>query len=324
MWIYFVRRILQVIPILIGVNIITFALFFFVNSPDNIANAHLGGKYVTKEAKDSWKREHGYDLPLFYNSEATGFDKITETIFYQKSAKLFVFDFGISDTGRDIGQAIKQRYLPSLLIAVPSLFLGLALNILVALLLVFFKETYLDVWGVFGCVVLISISAMFYIIFSQYIFAVVLRLVPISGYTDGWYASKFLILPIIVSLIAGLGPGARWYRAIFLEEYHKEYIRTARAKGGSDFRVLFHHVFKNGLIPILTGVVSVLPLLFMGSLLLESFFAVPGLGSYTMDAIHDQNFAIVRVMVFLGTILYILGLLLTDLSYILVDPRIRN
>lgn len=323
MWMYILRRVLQTIPILIGVNIITFALFFFVNSPNAIANVHLGGKYVTQEARDNWKREHGYDLPLFYNSKEQGFNKIKKTIFYEKSVRLFVFDFGLSDNGRDISQAILERYLPSLLIAVPSFILGLLLNIMVALVLVFFKESYLDTWGIFVCVVMISISTMFYIIFGQFLFAKSLRLLPISGYVDGFYSLKFLLLPILVSLIAGLGPGARWYRAIFIEEWHKDYVRTARAKGLSEFRILFKHVLKNGLIPILTGAVSVLPLLFLGSLLLESFFAVPGLGSYTMDAIHEQDFAIVRVMVFLGTLLFVLGLLLTDLSYVLVDPRVR-
>lgn len=322
-WAYLVRRILQAIPILIGVNVLTFALFFFVNSPDDIATVHLGGKYVTQEARDTWKKEHGYDIPLFFNTQEMGVNKVTKTIFYEKSVRLFAFEFGVSDNERDIKQAIADRYFPSLAIALPSFGLGLLLNIMVALVLVFFKETYLDTWGIFSCVVLISISAMFFIIFGQFLFAKVLRLVPISGYVDGWYAVKFLILPVMVSLVAGLGPGARWYRAIFLEEYDKDYVRTARAKGLSDFRILTRHVLRNGLIPILTGVVSVLPLLFMGSLLLESFFAVPGLGSYTMDAIYEQDFAILRAMVFLGTLLYIVGLLLTDLSYILVDPRVR-
>lgn len=323
MWPYLIRRILQVIPILIGVNILTFALFFFVNSPDDIANVHLGGKYVTQDERVNFKRQHGYDLPLFYNAQATGAEKLTKTIFFEKSIKLFVFEFGISDNGRDIRQSISERYGPSLKIAIPAFFLGIFLNIIVALILVFFKETYLDTWGIFFCVVLISISAMFYIILGQFIFAKSLKLVPISGYMDGIQGIKFLLLPILVSLVAGLGPGARWYRAIFLEEVHKDYIRTARAKGVSNFKVLFKHVLLNGMIPILTGVVSVLPLLFTGSLLLESFFGIPGLGSYTMDAIYEQDFAIVRVMVFLGTVLYILGLLLTDLSYILVDPRVR-
>lgn len=323
MWPYILRRILQIIPILIGVNILTFALFFFVNSPDEIANVHLGGKYVTEEARQSFKRQHGYDLPLFYNVKAEGLHKITETIFYQKSIRLFLFDFGISDTGRDIKQSILERYGPSLKLALPAFFLGVLLNVCVALMMVFFKETYLDTWGTFLCVVLISISTMFFIILGQFIFAKTLRLVPISGYVDGIGGLKFFILPILISIVAGLGPGARWYRAIFLEETHKDYVRTARAKGLSYGTVLFKHILMNGMIPILTGLVSVLPLLFMGSLLLESFFGIPGLGSYTMDAIFEQDFAIVRVMVFIGTVLYILGLLLTDLAYILVDPRVH-
>ncbi|HYY17078.1 MAG TPA: ABC transporter permease, partial [Gammaproteobacteria bacterium] len=115
----------------------------------------------------------------------------------------------------------------------------------------------------------------------------------------------------------------RWYRTIFLEEMGKDYVRTARAKGLSERLVLYKHVLKNALIPILTGVVVILPLLFTGSLIMESFFGIPGLGSYTIDAINSQDFAIVRAMVFLGSLLYILGLLLTDLSYTLVDPRVR-
>ena len=150
-----------------------------------------------------------------------------------------------------------------------------------------------------------------------------LHLVPISGYDTGWAAVKFLVLPVVIGVIGGIGSGTRWYRTLFLEEIDKDYVRTARAKGLSEPRVLFRHVLRNALIPILTGVVVVLPLLFMGSLITESFFGIPGLGSYTIDAINSQDFAIVRAMVFLGSVLYILGLLLTDISYTLVDPRVR-
>ena len=129
--------------------------------------------------------------------------------------------------------------------------------------------------------------------------------------------------PAIIGVIGGIGSGTRWYRTLFLEEINKDYVRTARAKGLSETRVLFRHVLKNALIPILTGVVVILPLLFMGSLITESFFGIPGLGSYTIDAINSQDFAIVRSMVFLGSVLYILGLLMTDISYTLVDPRVR-
>jgi peptide/nickel transport system permease protein len=124
-------------------------------------------------------------------------------------------------------------------------------------------------------------------------------------------------------VIGGLGASARWYRTIFLEEIGRDYVRTARAKGLSENVVLFRHVLKNGMVPILTGVVVVIPALFMGSLLLESFFGIPGLGSYTIEAIGSQDFAVVRAMVFIGTVLYIIGLLLTDVSYTLVDPRVR-
>jgi peptide/nickel transport system permease protein len=115
----------------------------------------------------------------------------------------------------------------------------------------------------------------------------------------------------------------RWYRSIFLEQINQDYVRTARAKGLSELRVLFGHVLKNGMLPILTGVVVVIPQLFMGSLIMESFFGIPGLGSYTIDAINAQDFAIVKAMVFLGSVLYIIGLILTDISYTLFDPRVK-
>jgi peptide/nickel transport system permease protein len=127
----------------------------------------------------------------------------------------------------------------------------------------------------------------------------------------------------MIGIVSGIGSGARWYRTLFLEEISKDYVRTARAKGLSEIHVLFRHVLKNAMIPILTGAVVVIPTLFMGSLILESFFGIPGLGSYTIDAIQAQDFAIVRAMVFLGSVLYIFGLVLTDLSYTLVDPRVR-
>ncbi len=320
---YIVRRILYAIPILIGVNLLTFTLFFVVNSPDDMARMHLGVKRVTPEAIEKWKAERGYDKPLLYNAEAEGLRRLTDTIFFDKSVRLFAFDFGRADDGRDIAWDIRQRMWPSLAIAVPVFLLGILLNVTFAMLLAFFRATYIDVWGVVLCVVLMSISALFYIIGGQYLFGKLLHLVPISGYDTGLNAFKFLILPIVIGVVSGIGSGTRWYRTIFLEEINKDYVRTARAKGLSELRVLFRHVLKNAMIPILTGAVVIIPLLFMGSLLLESFFGIPGLGSYTIDAIQAQDFAIVRAMVFLGSVLYILGLVLTDISYTLVDPRVR-
>jgi peptide/nickel transport system permease protein len=318
---YIIRRFLYALPLLMGVNILTFVLFFIVNSPDDMARMQLGQKHVTQQAVDNWKKQRGYDRPLLWN--ATAQNPITETIFYQKSMRLFLFEFGVSDSGRNIGSDIQQRMWASLAIAMPSLLVGLLVNISVALLMVLFRNSYLELGSIIACVILMSISALFYIIGGQFLVGKLLRLVPISGYDTGFEAIKFLMLPVLIAVVSGVGSGARWYRTLFLEEVEKDYVRTARAKGLTETQVLFKHVLKNALIPILTGVVVVLPLLFMGSLITESFFSIPGLGSYTIDAINRQDFAIVRSMVFLGSVLYILGLLLTDISYTFVDPRVR-
>ncbi|KON79695.1 ABC transporter permease [Azoarcus sp. PA01] len=323
MFAYIVRRLLYALPILIGVNLITFALFFVVNSPDDMARMHLGVKRVTPEAIERWKAERGYDRPLFVNTHADGTEKLTDTIFFDNSLRMFAFDFGRADDGRDIAQEIRDRMRPSLAIALPTFVLGLFVSVSFALMLVFFRASYLDFWGVVLCVAMMSISSLFYIIGGQWLVSKVWALVPISGYAPGLDAARFLVLPVLISVVAGIGANARWYRTIFLEEISKDYVRTARAKGLSELAVLFRHVLKNAMIPILTGVVVVIPLLFMGSLIVESFFGIPGLGSYTIDAINAQDFAVVRAMVFIGSVLYIVGLLLTDISYTLVDPRVR-
>ncbi|MCF7977577.1 MAG: ABC transporter permease [Chromatiaceae bacterium] len=320
---YILRRLLYALPILIGVNLITFLLFFVVNSPDDMARMQLGDKRVTQEAIDTWKAEHGYDKPLLYNAEVGGLASLTDTIFFEKSLKLFAFNFGQSDSGRDIGYDIRQRMWPSLAIAIPTLLVGLAISISYALMIVFFRATYIDFGSVVLLVAMMSISGLFYIIGGQFLIGKLFHLVPISGYDHGLEALKFLILPVVVGVVAGIGSSTRLYRTFFLEEINRDYVRTARAKGLRERAVLFRHVLRNALIPILTGVVAVLPLLFMGALIIESFFGVPGLGSYTIDAINRQDFSIVRAMVFLGSVLYIIGLIMTDISYTLVDPRVR-
>jgi peptide/nickel transport system permease protein len=436
---YIIRRSLYAIPILVGVNILVFLLFFLVNSPDDMARAHLGYKRVTPEQIDRWKREHSLDLPYFYNagwyrigslpattSENTAefatagsgeyaliveaptarhtaqqrtvrvqcsqparlvlspdFDaqgvmllpaeiptrrvyfritppqepeqpppslritfsletpapthrillqykkplsllaRFTQTAFFQRSVKMLVFQYGKSDDGKDIGAEIFKRIGPSLSITVPAFVLGLLLDIFFAMVVAFFHGTYVDYWGVIVCVLLMSISALFYIMGGQVILGKLLRLVPISGFDYGVYGLKFIALPVIVAIIAGLGGSVRFYRTIFLEEVNKDYVRTARAKGLPERSVLFIHILKNAMIPILTGVVVSLPFLFAGSLLLESFFAIPGMGSFMLDAIQRQDFAVVQAMVSLGSFLYVVGLLLTDISYTLVDPRVR-
>ena len=320
---YIIKRLLYAIPILIGVNLITFMLFFMVNSPDDMARAQLGAKQVTPQMIQSWKVQRGYDKPLFINEKAAGISKVTDTLFVQESLKLFSFNFGISDSNRDIGSDIKERMGPSLAIALPTFLIALITNISLALLLVLFRGSALDTSMMIVAVMIMSVSGLFYIIAGQVLFSKMWHWVPISGYESGLGAVKFIILPVMIGVFAGIGSGVRWYRSIFLEQINQDYVRTARAKGLSELKVLFGHVLKNGMLPILTGVVVVIPTLFMGSLIMESFFGIPGLGSYTIDAINSQDFAIVKAMVFLGSVLYIIGLILTDISYTLFDPRVK-
>jgi len=321
---YICRRLIYGAWVLAGVNFLTFLLFFTVNTPDDMARMAIGGQRISQQAIAQWKTEHGYDKPLFINPQASGSEKLTRTIFFERSIPLLGLNFGLSDAGRDIGHEIRQRMGPSLALALPTFVLGLLVCIVFAFLLVFFRYTAIDFAGVVLCVVLLSISGLFYIIAGQWLFAKTLHWVPYSGFgQSSWDSLRFLALPVLVAIVSRLGGEARFYRTLFLEEINKDYVRTARAKGLSERMVMFGHVLRNALLPILTGSVSALPLLFMGSLIAESFFGIPGLGSYTLDAINAQDFSIVRAMVFLGAALYIVGLILADISYTLADPRVR-
>jgi peptide/nickel transport system permease protein len=320
---YIIRRLGYGVLILIGVNLFTFVLFFTVNTPDDMARMNIGGKRVTQDAIEKWKVERGYNKPLLWNAQKPGIEKITDTIFYERSVQLFAFRFGASDSGRDIGHELRQRVGPSIALAIPTFLLGIFVVIVFSLLMVFFRSTYLEFWGVTLAVFLLSISGLFYIIVGQFLFSKTLKLVPISGFSGGWDLIVFLALPIVIGIVSRMGGEALFYRTMFLEEVGKDYVRTARSKGLSETTVLFRHVLRNALLPILTSTVAVLPLLFLGALIMESFFGIPGLGSYTIDAINSQDFAVVRSMVFVGSALYIVGLILTDISYTVADPRIR-
>ena len=322
---YFIRRLGYGVLVLIGVNLFTFVLFFAVNTPDDMARLNIGGKRITQDQIEKWKAERGYDKPIYWNAKEQGSAQVTRTVVWERSVSLFALDFGRSDARNavDIGHEINTRMWVSLQLAVPLFVLQVLASTAFALLLVFFRHSRIDFWGVVLCVVMLSISSLFYIIVGQLFFSRVLHLVPISGYAGGLDAVKFLTLPILLSLLARLGSEARLYRAMFLEEIGKDYVRTARAKGLTESVVLFRHVLKNALIPIITSAGSYLPFVFLGSLVFESFFGIPGLGAFVIEAITGQDFAIVRSMVFLGAVLYIASYLLIDLAYTWADPRVR-
>jgi peptide/nickel transport system permease protein len=322
---YILRRSLYGVLILIGVNLATFFLFFTVNTPDDMARLNIGGKRVTTELIQKWKVERGYDKPLYWNEAKQGSEKLTETIFWERSVSLFQFKFGRADSesAGDIGAEVARRMWVSLQLALPIFVLQIIASVSFALLLVMFRHTRLDLAGVVLCVVMLSISALFYIIVGQFLFSRVFKLVPASGYSGGLDLLRFLVLPVALSAIARLGTEARLYRAMFLEEIGKDYVRTARAKGLAETRVLSRHVLRNALIPIVTSAGGYLPYVFLGSLVFESFFGIPGLGAYAIEAISKQDFAIVRTMVFVGSVLYIASYILIDIAYTWVDPRVR-
>jgi peptide/nickel transport system permease protein len=273
---YLIRRVAYGVLILIGVNLFTFFLFFNVNTPDDMARLNIGGKRVTQEQIDKWKAERGYDKPLYWNAKEEGADKFEKTVLWERSISLFALDFGRSDSGRsvDIGHEIKTRMWVSVQLAVPVFVLQVIASTSFALLLIFFRHSRIDFWGVVVCVLMLSISSLFYIIVGQFFFSRLLHLVPISGYTGGIDAIKFLLMPIGLSLLARLGSEARLY-------------------------------------------------VFLGSIVFESFFGIPGLGAFVIDAISGQDFAIVRSMVFLGAFLYIASYIVIDLLYTWADPRVR-
>lgn len=325
MFAYLTRRVLYGVLVLLGVNLLTFFLFFTVNTPDDMARMNIGGKRVTQELIDKWKVERGYDKPLYFNDARQGSDRLTETIFWERSVSLFTLNFGRADSesAGDIGHEVGSRMWVSIQLALPIFVLQVIASTAFALLLVMFRHTRLDLWGVVLCVLMLSISSLFYIIVGQYFFSRVLKLVPISGYASGLDVVRFLVLPVALSALARLGAEARLYRAMFLEEIGKDYVRTARAKGLSENLVMFRHVLRNALIPIITSAGGYLPYVFMGSLVFESFFGIPGLGAYVIEAISKQDFAIVRTMVFVGSLLYIATYMLIDVAYTWADPRVR-
>lgn len=411
------RRLLLGLAVLLGVNVLTFALFFFAHTPSRAALAQLGPE-ATVEQLDDWQRARSYHLPYFFHdgwqreatrampsraggwldlgalppgdgavvievdeprrsggavplpelaSEPSGaavfgaggrvhvsdprgarikariaseypsgtrvmllryrvlrpLERLTNTLFFQRSLRFLWLDFGRGDDDTPIAQTLRDRARPTLAITVPALALGLVAELTVALLLTYFRGTAWDVWGSLACVVAMASSTMLYVIVGQWWFANTLRWAPISGFSDGPGGVRFVVLPIAIGAAVGLGSGARWYRAIFVAELRKDYVRTARAGGLPESVVLGRHVLPNALIPIVTSVAGAIPFLFTGSVVLESFFAIPGMGAFLLEALRRQDFSAVQATVFAASALQVAVVLVTDLAYVVVDPRVR-
>lgn len=319
MFAFILRRAAYSVLVIFGVLLFLFVLFFAVTSPDDIARRAIGDKAMP-EVIAQWKTNHGYDQPMWPGPGHMG-----ENLLVDHFQKMLTFEFGKSDAdGVPIRQRIAEGAGPSLVLTVPIFLLGLLLGLAVSLFVAFFRETYIDRVGVAISVLAMSVSMLLYIIGGQFLIGKLLRWFPVSGFDSSPdVIARFLALPVIVGVLSSIGSNVRFYRTVFVEEIHRDYVRTARAKGAGEMRIMTRHVLRNAMVPILTNVVMAIPFLFTGSLLLEAGFGIPGLGSLTVDAINANDFSTLRAMVFLGSLLFVLGQVLTDISYTLVDPRIR-
>ena len=309
MWPYIIRRLLWGIPILLGVTMAVFlGLHVMKGSP---AAAHVG-KDATPEDIAQFDREHGFDksFPAQY-------------VDYMK--EVITFDFGKSlKNDRPVGDMISEGAGKSVSLTLPALLLTSLLAICLALIASYFRGRKTDraimVIAVFG----MSVSFLVYIIVLQYLLAFLLPIFQIHGYQPGalerW---QFLILPIIIQVIVGVGYDTRFYRSVFVEEIGKDHVTTAYAKGASKRRVMFVHVLKNALIPIVTRVMISIPFLVTGSLLLEQFFGIPGIGSMLLSALDTDDFPVIKALSVLISLLFIVSTILNDVLYAVVDPRVR-
>ncbi len=308
---YIIRRLLYMIPTLIGVSLLTFLLFFGIFSPETVARRNLSAKTPTQEQITTWIKEHGYDKPPVEQ-------------FKRHMDSLLRMNFGKSDKTKEvIWDRIHEGALPSFELASLSFLVTLGFGLFLAVVAAYLRGSYIDSVTMALAVVFMSIPIVVYVVGLQFLFGKILKYGPIAGYEPGIWGLRFMVLPVLVGLVSGAGYYVRLYRTFLLDETGQDYVRTARAKGVAENAVLFKHVLKNAMIPVVTTTVSAIPTLILGNLVLESFFGIPGLGSYLVNAISAQDFAVVRAMVYLGTLLYIFGLILTDVLYAALDPRVR-
>lgn len=321
---YIIRRILLAVPTVLGVCLVTFLLFNVVASPEAVARKQLG-KNPTEIQVKAWIRAHGMDKPMFVNLSRAKDGSLHpfDSRFGNHMRELITFQFPKSDYLHEkVGDLLKQKIGPSLTLTIPAFLLSILITLPLALFVAYYRGTYVDRLALLGCVILMSIVILNYIIFGQYLLGVVFRYFPIYGYDFGIGAWKFLMLPIILAVASGLGGGLRFYRTVMLNEVRADYVRTAMAKGVGEGNILFKHVLKNAMIPILTVTVLSIPFLITGSLLLEVYFGIPGMGNLMINAINNADYPVIRTLVYVYSLLYIGGSILTDISYTLVDPRV--
>jgi len=305
---YVIRRLLYLIPTIFGVAVLVF-LLFTVAGEDPVRIAL--GNHASPEAIADLQAKWGLDKSLFAQ-------------FGDFLMQILTFDYGISyNNGERLSELFAKGAVVSLSLTLPPFLLGLCLNVSLAMLIAYFRGSWLDRWATAIAVMAMSVSYLVYIIALQYLLAFKLDLFPINGYESGFRSIYYLILPGLIMLLVAIGPDIRIYRTVFLDEIDADYVRTARAKGVAERAVLFKHVLKNALIPIITYTVVVIPFLVLGAFLMERFFSLPGVGDLLITAINTGDYPVLKGLTMYIAIGYSIFNLLSDVLYALVDPRVK-
>lgn len=306
---YIIRRFFYMIPIIFGVLLLTFILFNVVGGDISI---EIAGKNATPETIEEIREEYGLNKPLFFSWDSQFIDHF-------KSA--LTFDFGRARDREAVIDKIKRGMWPSLALMIPMFFGILLISVSLSLVIAFVRGSAWDVFAVIICIIGMSVPYLSFIIFGQYFLAYKLGIFPVF-FSPDLSMPQYIVLPVLIGIVTGLGGNVRFYRTVMLDEMRSDYVRTAFAKGVSTSGVLFKHVLKNAMIPIITRVVLAIPFLFLGSLLLERFFGIPGLGYLMIEAIGSRDYFVINAMTFISAILFVIFNLLTDICYALVDPRV--
>lgn len=305
---YIIRRLLHLIPILLGVTLLIFVLFTkFGEDPARVAL----GSHASPEKIAALHEKWGLDRPV---SEQ----------YFRFLKEVVTLDFGRSYVNGDrLSTMFKEGAAVSIAVTIPPFIMGTIFNLAIALLVAWYRGGIFERWMSVIFTAAMSVSYLVYVIILQYVLAFKFDFFEISGYLPGWQAISFLALPWIIQMIVVFGPDVRLYRSIFLEEVKADYVRTARAKGLSEREIMFKHVLKNAMIPVLTYTVVQLPFLVMGAFVIERYFSIPGIGQLLISSVNTGDFPIIKGLTILIAVFYALFNLVTDVLYAAVDPRVK-
>jgi len=309
-WIYSARRLGQFVPTLLGVVLLVFILFNYVGGDPAYL---LAGKIPDPERIENIRRQLGIDQPFY----------VQLWIFIRQVAS---GDFGNSwATNERISDMLATRVGASLVVLVPLLVIGTALAMAAAMLVAYTRGSLTDRWIMISCTIGQSISILAYIIVFQYVFAYQLGWFPVQGWGNNFLENllRFAALPVLVGVVVSLAPDIRLYRSFFLDEVGQDYVRTARAKGLSEHRIMWVHVLRNAAIPVITNVLIQLPGLLAGAFLIERFFSIPGIGREVILAVERSDFPVIKAVTVYVAIATMVANLASDLLYKLADPRVQ-